>query len=152
MPTFSKPIDSISWFKQNKLVGTSLFTVILIGLYQTKQHIKTLSKEPTTSRKKDEDYVSFPVIDIAQKVGVNKEFRRQLTAIASILFPNWHTKEAFLLVLHSIFLVLRTYLSVVVARLDGRIVKDLVSIFFFFLTLRNPNLFNNRSTVMVDAF
>ncbi|KAI8099738.1 ABC transporter transmembrane region 2-domain-containing protein [Halteromyces radiatus] len=62
-----------------------------------------------------------------KKVGVNEEFRRQLRSLAVILFPSWHTKEAVLLVLHSIFLILRTYLSVVVARLDGRIVKDLVN-------------------------
>ena len=38
-------------------------------------------------------------------------------------------KEAFMLVLHTFFLVLRTVLSVMVARLDGRIVRDLVSLF-----------------------
>ncbi|EIE91205.1 hypothetical protein G6F46_003719 [Rhizopus delemar] len=62
-----------------------------------------------------------------QKLGVNKQFLQQLESIATILFPNWYTKEVLLLILHSIFLVLRTYLSVVVARLDGRIVKDLVN-------------------------
>ncbi|ORY94388.1 ABC transporter transmembrane region 2-domain-containing protein [Syncephalastrum racemosum] len=69
----------------------------------------------------------FPVVDVVQKVGVNDEFKRQLRAIAAIIFPSWRSKEAFLLVLHSAFLILRTYLSVVVARVDGRIVRDLVS-------------------------
>ena len=48
-------------------------------------------------------------------------------AIMRIAFPSWHSKEAFILVMHSFFLVLRTVLSVGVARLDGRIVRDLVS-------------------------
>jgi ATP-binding cassette subfamily D (ALD) long-chain fatty acid import protein len=69
----------------------------------------------------------FKPVDTSQKVGVNNEFFRQLKAIFKILLPNFRTKEALLIVLHSIFLVLRTWLSVVVARLDGRIVKNLVA-------------------------
>ncbi|KAG0003954.1 hypothetical protein BGZ80_003884 [Entomortierella chlamydospora] len=61
------------------------------------------------------------------KVGVNKEFFRQIEAIFKILIPKLHCKETFILVLHTTFLVLRTYLSVVVARLDGAIVKDLIA-------------------------
>jgi hypothetical protein len=69
----------------------------------------------------------FPPVDTLQKVGVNNEFFRQLKAIFKIILPSFRTKEALLIVLHSIFLVLRTWLSVVVARLDGRIVKNLVA-------------------------
>ncbi|KAK0552338.1 ATP-binding cassette long-chain fatty acid transporter pxa1 [Tilletia horrida] len=63
----------------------------------------------------------------AKKVGVNKEFFRQLRAIFLILIPNTRSREVFIFVLHTFFLVLRTYLSVLVARLDGAIVRDLVS-------------------------
>ncbi|PWN48530.1 putative peroxisomal half ABC transporter [Violaceomyces palustris] len=63
----------------------------------------------------------------AKKVGVNKEFFRQLRAIFRILVPRKNCKEVFIFVLHTSFLVLRTYLSVLVARLDGAIVRDLVS-------------------------
>lgn len=128
MQTFSKPLDSYSWLQQNKLASTSLFAAAVIGLYQAKQQFQISAKKAKNSEKEQVDLSSlFPIIDFNQKVGVNKEFRRQLTSIAAILFPNWHTKEAGLLVLHSIFLILRTYLSVVVARLDGRIVRDLVN-------------------------
>ncbi|KAF9109771.1 hypothetical protein BGX27_007217, partial [Mortierella sp. AM989] len=63
----------------------------------------------------------------AVKVGVNKEFFRQIEAIFKILIPKLHCKETMILILHTTFLVLRTYLSVVVARLDGAIVKDLIA-------------------------
>ncbi|SPO29499.1 probable peroxisomal half ABC transporter [Ustilago trichophora] len=63
----------------------------------------------------------------AKKVGVNKEFFRQLKAIFRILIPRRNSKEVFVFILHTSFLVLRTYLSTLVARLDGMIVRDLVS-------------------------
>lgn len=69
----------------------------------------------------------FKPVENVQKVGVNNEFIRQLKAIFKIILPTFRTKEALLIILHSIFLVLRTWLSVVVARLDGRIVKNLVA-------------------------
>ncbi|ORZ40258.1 ABC transporter transmembrane region 2-domain-containing protein [Catenaria anguillulae PL171] len=62
-----------------------------------------------------------------QRVGVNKEFFRQLKAILRICIPGIKSKEILILALHTLFLLLRTYLSVVVARIDGRIVRDLVA-------------------------
>ena len=47
--------------------------------------------------------------------------------VMSIMIPRWTSKEAGLLVSHGVFLMLRTYLSLVVARLDGEIVRDLVA-------------------------
>ncbi|KAL1917272.1 uncharacterized protein VTP21DRAFT_4928 [Calcarisporiella thermophila] len=69
----------------------------------------------------------FPVAKLGQKVGVGKEFLRELRAIVNIIIPSVWSKEVFLLLLQSAFLVLRTWLSVVVAKLDGQIVRDLVS-------------------------
>ena len=43
------------------------------------------------------------------------------------MIPRWNSKETGLLLSHGIFLVFRTYLSLVVARLDGAIVRDLVA-------------------------
>lgn len=61
------------------------------------------------------------------KVGVNKEFFRQLLAIFKILIPRMTSKEVFLISAHTSFLLLRTYLSLLVAKLDGRLVGDLVN-------------------------
>lgn len=43
------------------------------------------------------------------------------------MVPRWRSKETGLLLSHAVFLMLRTYLSLVVARLDGEIVRDLVA-------------------------
>ncbi|EIW67911.1 hypothetical protein TREMEDRAFT_32733 [Tremella mesenterica DSM 1558] len=69
----------------------------------------------------------FPPLKPGQKLGVNKRFWSMLAAVLRVAFPSKTGKEAFLLLLHTFFLVARTVLSVMVARLDGRIVRDLVS-------------------------
>lgn len=67
---------------------------------------------------------------VTAKVGVNKEFFRQVGAIMRIIIPRLYGKEAFLIAAHTSFLLLRTYLSLLVAQLDGKLVGDLVSLNF----------------------
>ncbi|KOS23439.1 Peroxisomal long-chain fatty acid import protein 2 [Escovopsis weberi] len=59
--------------------------------------------------------------------GLNLAFLHQFLSLMSIMIPRWSSKEAGLLLSHSVFLMLRTYLSLVVARLDGELVRDLVA-------------------------
>ncbi|KAL2125313.1 hypothetical protein VTJ04DRAFT_1678 [Mycothermus thermophilus] len=61
------------------------------------------------------------------KPGLNLAFLHQFLSLLSIMVPRWNSKEAGLLVSHGAFLMLRTYLSLLVARLDGAIVRDLVA-------------------------
>ena len=61
------------------------------------------------------------------KPGLNLAFLHQFLSLLSIMIPRWNSKETGLLLSHGAFLVLRTYLSLVVARLDGAIVRDLVA-------------------------
>jgi hypothetical protein len=58
-----------------------------------------------------------------KKVAVNKVFYKNLKVLLKICIPHWRSKTSLLLVTHSAFLILRTYLSLVVAQIDGRIVK-----------------------------
>ncbi|MCJ1339285.1 hypothetical protein MMC09_004574 [Bachmanniomyces sp. S44760] len=61
------------------------------------------------------------------KPGLNLAFLHQLLSLLSIMIPRWNSKESGLLFSQGVFLLLRTYLSLVVARLDGEIVRDLVA-------------------------
>ena len=61
------------------------------------------------------------------KPGLNLAFLHQFLSLLNIMVPRWKSKEAGLLIGHGVFLMLRTYLSLVIARLDGIIVRDLVS-------------------------
>lgn len=61
-----------------------------------------------------------------KKVELNREFLRNLLRLLRIVIPGWRSKEFRLLISHSVFLVLRTMLSIYVAELDGRLVSNLV--------------------------
>ncbi|KAG2124174.1 ABC transporter transmembrane region 2-domain-containing protein [Suillus clintonianus] len=71
------------------------------------------------------DAVYFPLVNPSPGLGL--PFLHQLRSLLRIVLPSLYTREALLLTAHSTFLVLRTVLSIAVARLDGRIVRDLVS-------------------------
>ncbi|EFW16378.1 hypothetical protein D8B26_005721 [Coccidioides posadasii str. Silveira] len=61
-----------------------------------------------------------------KKIGLNREFLRNLARLLRIVIPGWKSKEFRLLLSHSVFLVLRTLLSLYVAELDGKLVSSLV--------------------------
>ncbi|KAI5787634.1 ABC transporter transmembrane region 2-domain-containing protein [Peziza echinospora] len=60
------------------------------------------------------------------KVELNREFFRNLWRLLRIVIPGARSKEARLLVTHTVFLVVRTLISLYVAELDGRLVSALV--------------------------
>ena len=61
------------------------------------------------------------------KPGLNLAFLHQYMSLWNIMVPRWRSKESALLAMLSCFLLARTYMSVVVARLEGRISGDLVA-------------------------
>ncbi|KAJ5676979.1 uncharacterized protein N7477_002612 [Penicillium maclennaniae] len=61
-----------------------------------------------------------------KRVEINREFFKNLLRLLKIVIPGWRSKELRLLVSHSVFLILRTLLSLYVAELDGRLVSNLI--------------------------
>ena len=59
-------------------------------------------------------------------VELNSEFFRNLWRLLKIVIPGWRSKELRLVISHSIFLVIRTLISLHVAELDGKLVSSLV--------------------------
>ncbi|KAF2847727.1 hypothetical protein T440DRAFT_470780 [Plenodomus tracheiphilus IPT5] len=59
-------------------------------------------------------------------VELNREFFKNLLRLLRICIPGWKSKEFRLIIGHSVFLVLRTMISLYVAELDGRLVSALV--------------------------
>lgn len=60
------------------------------------------------------------------KPGLNVAFLHQFLSLMSIMVPRWRSKETGLLTTHAFFLLLRTYLSLVIARIDAEITRDIV--------------------------
>lgn len=57
---------------------------------------------------------------------VDKHFYKQLRSLIKIIIPKVWTREFGILVLHTLSLVIRTFLSIYVAKLDGSIVQSIV--------------------------
>uniref|UniRef100_A0A8D3DBA7 ATP-binding cassette sub-family D member 2-like n=1 Tax=Scophthalmus maximus TaxID=52904 RepID=A0A8D3DBA7_SCOMX len=69
----------------------------------------------------------YPIICRNRRVSKEENaFFKQILELGKILFPKLVSKELALLSLHSLALVSRTFLSIYVASLDGKIVKTIV--------------------------
>lgn len=67
-----------------------------------------------------------PQAQTPNSINVNKQFFKQLRTLLRIIIPSIASKEFALLVMHTLSLISRTFLSLYVAKLDGSIVKTIV--------------------------
>ena len=89
-------------------------------------HRRLFLNPPRAARLSD-GQMAFQVPPPNTKPGLNVAFVHQFLSLLSIMIPHWNSKESGLLLSQGIFLLLRTYLSLIVTRLDGEIVRDLVA-------------------------
>ncbi|KAG1763325.1 ABC transporter transmembrane region 2-domain-containing protein [Suillus occidentalis] len=134
MAIFSKPLNLNELFRHqsSRRQLFVLFATVLIlrsrlfKPFSTNKSSSSASNQPTHSQSELAfDAVHFPLVNASSGLGL--PFVHQLRSLLRIVLPSLYTREALLLIAHSTFLVLRTVLSIAVARLDGRIVRDLVS-------------------------
>ncbi|KAH6643085.1 ABC transporter transmembrane region 2-domain-containing protein [Boeremia exigua] len=90
-------------------------------------HRRLFLQPPRAARMHTHDAANPQAPPPQTKPGLNLAFLHQFLSLLNIMIPRWNSKETGLLVSHGVFLMLRTYLSLVVARLDGEIVRDLVA-------------------------
>ena len=92
--------------------GYSVGVAWLIREWITNTRAPPQSSRSPTSKKKSDKY---------------PEFYKDLAKLCRICFTNWRSKESLLLYGFVFVLLLRTYLSLVVADIDGFLVKNLIN-------------------------
>jgi ABC-type uncharacterized transport system fused permease/ATPase subunit len=115
---------------KNAAITASTVAVVAFGAYLARKKRKQLATDTSSSssssalRKTAHDAKALSRSGHGQ---VNMEFVRQLRELLAIAMPGVASKEFLLLLLHTAFLVSRTFLSIEVSKLDGAIVKSIVS-------------------------
>ncbi|KAI8867654.1 hypothetical protein GQ42DRAFT_164652 [Ramicandelaber brevisporus] len=130
-PALQKLAESYGRHQQKVRYSVVLFIVIGIGL-RIRRAVKSLTskpKTPATSQQQQQQQQQQQLAakrSSSSKVDVDRAFVLNLMSLLRIVIPGVRSKEFGLLVVHSLFLVFRTLLSVYIASLDGRIVSALV--------------------------
>lgn len=106
---------------------TSKVTIHLTKPTTFDAHRRLFLNPPRSARLSDGEPPVSQIPPLATKPGLNLAFLHQFLSLMNIMIPRWQCKETGLLMSHGVFLLLRTYLSLLVARLDGEIVRDLVA-------------------------
>lgn len=95
--------------------------------------LEGLGLKRSCHRQKDDGFDTLPglrEVCVAGKRGrtpaMNREFFRQLLRLLSPVFTSPFCKQSILLMLHTLTLIARTFLSIYIADLDGAIVKTIV--------------------------
>lgn len=113
--------------KISRTVYLTLFVALINRLRNAISEQKAASIHQAQVRQRPGSTASGEAAATAKKrVEINSEFFRALLRLLRIVIPGWKSKELRLIISHSIFLVIRTLLSLYVAELDGKLVSSLV--------------------------
>ena len=101
-----------------------LVTVYLISAIILLKKLNRELKRPIKIRTCEQN----PKVDLSRsgRIFENNSSAKTFQKLLCIIFPKWKCEELRLLTRHTVFLLLRTVLSLYVADLDGRLVSSLV--------------------------
>lgn len=96
------------------------------GKSPTERYLNFGPKRPSKILSKIEELLVRFLYEIRHLTGINVDFVVQLVKLIRVMVPRVASAEVLLLILHTMSLISRTFLSVYVASLEGRVVKFIV--------------------------
>ncbi|CAG8706596.1 18859_t:CDS:10, partial [Dentiscutata erythropus] len=144
-----------SIYKNNRTtLGWSIWIFSVYFLY-VRNRSSPKKKRITKERESTAETANEGEKPKSSKVEVDSVFFERLKKLLRIIIPGIRSKELWLLIIHSFFLVFRTILSVYVAALDGRIVsalirgnaKDFLTGIVWWMTVAIPATYTNMDTM-----
>jgi len=110
----------------SRAVYLTLFIALINRIRNAISEQKAASIRHAEARKRTGAGAGLGAATSRKRVEINQEFFKNLLRLLKIVIPGWRSKELRLLISHSVFLVIRTLISLYVAELDGRLVSSLV--------------------------
>ncbi|KAL8967508.1 MAG: hypothetical protein Q9197_005388 [Variospora fuerteventurae] len=112
--------------KISRAVYLSLFVALIGRIYHAISEQKAASVQQAALHRQPGTTSAGGEAKTRERVEINREFFKNLLRLLKIVIPGWKSKELRLLISHTLFLVVRTLISLYVAELDGKLVSSLV--------------------------
>ncbi|KAI9724228.1 MAG: hypothetical protein M1828_003973 [Chrysothrix sp. TS-e1954] len=129
-PAIRRLINELTRLYVKHRTRLSRFVYITLFLALLNRIRNAISEQKAAARRQAELHAQGSTVaasvNAKKRVELNREFFKNLFRLLKIIIPGWRSKELRLIISHSVFLVLRTLLSLYVAELDGKLVSNLV--------------------------
>jgi len=117
---------SISSRRAKILLASSSFALIAYLIRRYRRYLILKKRRALANPREQISTNVSSTLPVSIKKTINKKFFHQLRVLIRILIPRLQSDSFLLLTLHLTTLMVRTFLSISIAHLDGAIVKSLV--------------------------
>lgn len=112
--------------KISRAVYLTLFVALINRVHNAISEQKAAAIPHPQLQRVDASAAESAAAPARRRVELNREFLTNLMRLLKIVIPGWRSKELRLVISHSVFLLVRTLISLYVAELDGKLVSSLV--------------------------